>query len=175
MTGSVPDPGVPFVCSWSGGKDSCLALYRAMQAGAEARFLLSMLREDGARSRCHGLEPAVLEAQAASLGIPLITRAASWDEYESVFADTLQELEATGVRAGVFGDIDLEEHRLWEEKVCGAAGLRAHLPLWKSNRLELLSEFIDLGFEASIVATNAEKLRFLPPLTTLVTLRIEIT
>ena len=158
MTESGLDSGVAFVCSWSGGKDSCLALHRAIQAGAEPRFLLSMLREDGARSRSHGLEPAVLEAQAASLGIPLITRPASWDEYESVFVGALQELEAEGVRAGVFGDIDLDDHRAWEEKVCAAAGIEPYLPLWQSSRAELLDELIGLGFEAIVVAVNAEKL-----------------
>ncbi len=150
--------GVPFVCSWSGGKDSCLALYRAMGAGARPVFLLSMLREDGARSRSHGLEPGVLRAQASSLGIPLLTRNASWSDYEAVFIAALQELKAAGVEAGVFGDIDLEDHRLWEEKVCGAAGIEACLPLWKMPRQALLDEFLALGFEALIVVVNGEKL-----------------
>jgi diphthine-ammonia ligase len=156
--GSVPGEGVPFVCSWSGGKDSCLALYRAMQARARPAFLLSMLREDGQRSRSHGLLPAVLGAQAVSLGIPLVTRTASWSDYESVFVAALRGLKDVGVEAGVFGDIDLEDHRLWEEKVCGAAGIEAYLPLWQTDRLTLLDEFLSLGFEALIIAANAEKL-----------------
>jgi diphthine-ammonia ligase len=155
---ATPARGVPFVCSWSGGKDSCLALYRAITAGAEPSVLLSMLREDGARSRSHGLPPALLEAQATSLGIPLVTRTASWAAYESVFVAALRELQASGVEAGVFGDIDIEEHRLWEERVCAAAGLEAHLPLWQADRLALLGEFLSLGFEATIVAVNGEKL-----------------
>lgn len=155
---SVPGEGVPFVCSWSGGKDSCLALYRALRAGAKPAFLLSMLREDGARSRSHGLMPEILQAQAASLGIPLITRNTSWADYEAVFIAALRDLREAGVPAGVFGDIDLEEHRLWEEKVCSSAGIEAILPLWKTPRLALLDEFLALGFEATIVATNDEKL-----------------
>lgn len=156
--GSMLGEGVPFVCSWSGGKDSCLALYRAMQAGAGPASLLSMLCEDGQRSRSHGLLPAVLEAQAASLGMPLVTRMASWPDYESVFVAALRELRGLGVEAGVFGDIDLEDHRLWEEKVCSAAGIEAYLPLWQTDRLTLLGEFLSLGFGALIVVTNAEKL-----------------
>ncbi len=155
---ATPARGVPFVCSWSGGKDSCLALYRAIQAGAKPIFLLSMLREDGARSRSHGLVPGVLEAQEASLGISLLTRTASWATYESVFVAALRELRASGVEAGVFGDIDIAEHRLWEEQVCAAAGLEAHLPLWQADRLALVDEFLSLGFEALIVVANAEKL-----------------
>ena len=145
--GTTPARGVPFVCSWSGGKDSCLALYRAMQAGAEPAFLLSMLREDGARSRSHGLPLDVLEAQAASLGIPLVARTASWSDYESVIVAALRELKDAGARAGVFGDIDLDCHREWEEKVCGAARIEAWLPLWRTPRLALLNEFLLLGFE----------------------------
>ena len=152
--GTTPARGVPFVCSWSGGKDSCLALYRAMQAGAEPAFLLSMLREDGARSRSHGLPLDVLEAQAASLGIPLVARTASWSDYESVIVAALRELKDAGARAGVFGDIDLDCHREWEEKVCGAARIEAWLPLWQTPRLALLNEFLLLGFEALVVATD---------------------
>jgi diphthine-ammonia ligase len=158
MTGLTLGKGVSFVCSWSGGKDSCLALYRAMQAGGKPLFLLSMLREDGERSRSHGLLPDLLQAQASSLGIPLVTRTASWSDYEVVFIAALQELNAAGVRAGVFGDIDIDDHRLWEEKVCAAAGIGACLPLWKASRLELLDEFLDSGFEATVVVTKAERL-----------------
>lgn len=158
MMCSMPTRGVPFVCSWSGGKDSCLALYRAVTAGAEPRVLLSMLREDGARSRSHGLPCEVLQAQADSLGISLVTKTASWSDYEPVFITALQELKATGVKAGVFGDIDGDEHRLWEEKVCAAAGIEAYLPLWKASRLALLGELLMLGFEATIVTVNSEKL-----------------
>ena len=156
--GSLPGPGVSFVCSWSGGKDSCLALHRAIGAGARPAYLLSMLREDGERSRSHGLRTSVLQAQAAALGVPLITRRASWSEYENVFVTAVQELRAEGVEAGVFGDIDIDDHRLWEEKVCAAAGLTAHLPLWKMPRLDLLSEITTSGHEAMIVACNSERM-----------------
>jgi len=88
----------------------------------------------------------------------LRTRCASWSEYESVFVAALRELAAGGVEAGVFGDIDIDAHREWEEKVCEQAGLEAHLPLWKAAREELLEEFVGLGFEAMIIATNAEKM-----------------
>jgi uncharacterized protein (TIGR00290 family) len=117
-----------------------------------------MLREDGTRSRSHGLSPSVLHAQAVSLGIPLLLRNASWADYEAIFVTALQELKNKGVEAGVFGDIDLDDHRQWEEKVCAAAGLVPFLPLWQTPRLVLLDEFLALGFEATIVVVNAEKL-----------------
>ncbi|MGB7537252.1 MAG: hypothetical protein WBM17_01815, partial [Anaerolineales bacterium] len=99
----LPQKAVPFVCSWSGGKDSCLALYRSMMAGARPLFLLTMLDENGERSRSHGLTKGILQAQTSLMGIPWVTGSASWPEYESVFIAALQKLEAAGARAGVFG------------------------------------------------------------------------
>ena len=153
----LPKTAIPFVCSWSGGKDSCLALYSAMRAGATPSFLLTMFDESGQRSRSHGLTKGVLQAQTALMGIPWVTRMASWSEYESVFIAALQELKKVGVKAGVFGDIDIEDHRLWEEKVCKAASIEAYLPLWKAPRTALLDEFLVLGFNATIIATCDEK------------------
>jgi uncharacterized protein (TIGR00290 family) len=133
-------------------------LYRAIQAGAKPAYLFTMLREDGIRSRSHGIPPSVLEQQSASLGIPLITRQATWDDYEKVFITTLKELNKKGVRKGVFGDIDFEDNRQWEEMVCHKAGIEAFLPIWQTPRRTLIQEFIGEGFEAMIVACNDEKM-----------------
>jgi len=160
---STPPAGTPFACSWSGGKDSCLALYRAISAGAKPFALLTMLEESGERSRAHGLGLQVLRAQAASLGLTLVTRAASWETYEPTFVSALRDLREAGVEACVFGDIDLNEHRQWERKVCAAAAMNAHLPLWQMERKALLEELLSLGFQAMVVATKDESLgqRFL--------------
>ena len=153
----------PFFCSWSGGKDSCLALYRALRAGGEPRVLLTMLAEDGVHSRSHGLSLGVLQAQADALGFDLVTRAVTWDGYEEAFLDALRELAGRGLHDGVFGDIDLQGHLDWVERVCGSAGVAPWEPLWKGERATLLSEFLDAGFRAVIVAVKDERLdaRFL--------------
>lgn len=148
--------GRRFSCSWSGGKDSCFALYRALQEGGIPYCLLTMLCENGRQSRSHGLPASLLEKQAAALGIPLVTCAASWDGYETVFTTELMRLKMKGVEVGVFGDIDLEEHRAWVEKVCSRVSLGAFLPLWGQSHRDLALEFISLGFEAVIVAVKEE-------------------
>lgn len=148
----------PFFCSWSGGKDSCLALYRVLQQGDRAAALLTMLTEDGIRSRSHGLSLDLLQAQARSLDIPLITRPASWDRYEEAFVAALKGFSAQGIDHGVFGDIDLEHHLQWVENVCGRAGIQPHEPLWQQARRDLLQEFIGLGFTATVVAIRQESL-----------------
>jgi diphthine-ammonia ligase len=148
----------PFFCSWSGGKDSCLALYHAIRQGGTPRCLFTMMAEDGKTSRSHALPRSLLEEQALRLGIPIRFGSASWETYEVVFSDVLKRFQADGVKAGVFGDIDIEDHRAWCRRVCGAAGLEARHPLWKRDRRELLGEFIDLGFTAVIVVVKADRL-----------------
>ena len=126
--------------------------------GGVPAALVCMLHEDGRVSRGHGLPLALLEAQAAALGIPLVTRATTWDDYEATFVSLLHELRAQGVEAGVFGDIDLQAHRDWVEGVCEVAGLGCHLPLWQEPRRRLLGEFLAGGSRATIVAVDSSKL-----------------
>ncbi|MFW0967254.1 MAG: diphthine--ammonia ligase [Thermacetogeniaceae bacterium] len=149
---------LPFFCSWSGGKDSCLAFYYAVQAGGKPCCLFTMLSEEGEHSKSHGLPLRILEQQAASLGVPLVTGASSWEDYERVFIGQLREFKAKGIEVGVFGDIDLEEHRKWQENACAAAEMRAYLPLWGKSRQRVVAELVDLGFQAVIVAVNEEKM-----------------
>jgi len=148
--------GMLLAASWSGGKDSCQALWRMKQAGARIHGLLNMLDEQGERSRSHGVRPEVLAAQASAMGLPLFSGYASWAQYESEFIARLHDLAAAGVQGMVFGDIDLDDHRQWEEKVCAAAGLRAWLPLWQQSREQLVRDFVDAGFLARIVMLNTD-------------------
>ena len=141
-------------CSWSGGKDSCLALKRALENGYDVTHLLTMFDETGVRSRSHSVSLDVMRRQAESLGIQLITPSASWADYEKVFIETLRDLKKQGCEYGVFGDIDLQAHRDWEEKVCAAAEIEAVLPLWNENRLAMVNEFLDEGYRSVVICVN---------------------
>lgn len=147
-----PLDGQRFFCSWSGGKDSCLSLYKAVQAGGIPAALITMMTEGGERSRSHGLRMDVIRAQADALGIPLVTRSASWGTYEQVFREAVREFAGQGITTGVFGDIDLDEHLEWCVRVCGEAGATAVHPLWKMDRMDAVREFLGAGFQAHIVA-----------------------
>ena len=153
-----PPKNALFFSSWSGGKDSCLALHRARMAGAKPACLLTIIGEDGIRSKAHGLRKDVIAAQAAAMGIPLVTRCATWAGYEAAFVDALYEIRKQGITAGVFGDIDFPPHLEWEEKVCAKADMIPCLPLWGGARPALLHEFIALGYKALIVSINENKL-----------------
>lgn len=140
--------------SSSGGKDSLLALWYARAQGVNVTTMLTMFDETGLRSRSHGIGPALMQAQARSLGMELLMPSASWRDYEAVFVDNLTQLKASGHDAIVFGDIDLLPHRDWEEKVCAQTQLTAVLPLWQRDRKELANECIRLGFKAIVVCVD---------------------
>ena len=142
------------LCSWSGGKDSCLALYRAQKSSFEATHLVTMFDETGERSRSHAVSREVMFAQAESLGLQLVTPSASWQDYEKVFVETLRDLKTQGCEYAIFGDIDLQPHRDWEEKVCAKAEIEAVLPLWGENRLKLVDEFLSEGFKSVVICVN---------------------
>ena len=143
-----------FFCSWSGGKDCCLALYRHLQMRHKVDLLLTMMCEDGLRSRSHGLSAEILRHQSNALGIPWIGMPASWACYEQVFLSTLQDLHGQGYRYGIFGDIDLEEHLIWVQKVCQNKGIVPFHPLWKQQRRDLLQELLSARFDIKIIAVK---------------------
>jgi diphthine-ammonia ligase len=144
--------------SWSGGKDGCLALYRAKSNGMDVRYLANMVSEDGQRSRSHGIQAAVVKRQADALGIPIVHQRTTDTNYEAAFVQMLQEFKREGIVGGVFGDIDFLPHREWVEKVCRQADLKAYLPLWNENQQKLMEEFIDAGFKAVVITIKAELL-----------------
>ena len=146
-------------CSWSGGKDSCLAYHLAADAGMAPGTLVSMFEPDADRNRSHGVPEALIAAQARALGADLRVARAGWSDYERVFGATLADLRAQGITRGVFGDIDLEAHRAWEERMCAHAGMLAVLPLWEWPRDRVVAEVFARGIESICVCVNA---RFLP-------------
>ena len=146
--GSFPAKGERFGCSWSGGKDSCLALHRATAGGAIPEVLLTVFTEDETRTRSHGLHRSVIEAQAEALGLELRTLSTSWDAYRESLVALLEEARRDGMGSVVFGDIDIDAHRDWELAVAGDAGMKGALPLWGSSRRDVLEDWWRQQFEA---------------------------
>ncbi len=143
------------LCSWSGGKDSCFALMKAKEQGYTLRVLLNVLNEEGKISRSHGIPSNILQAQAKAAHLPIHLINSSWQEYEMQFTSALQQLKSNyDLHAAVFGDIDLQAHRDWEEKVCSSAGLKAVLPLWQQDREALVIQMLNSGIKTIIVSCN---------------------
>jgi diphthine-ammonia ligase len=142
--------------SWSGGKDGCLAVYRAICGGMNVRYLANMVSEDGRRSCSHGIRAAVIKKQAEAMGIPIVQRPTAGDTYETTFVEMLKNFRRKGIQGGVFGDIDFAPHREWDEKVCREADIMPHLPLWGEDQKKLMEELIDAGFKAVVITVKAE-------------------
>jgi uncharacterized protein (TIGR00290 family) len=145
-----------FVASWSGGKDSALAYYRAVQSGMAPKKLLTMFQEDETISKSHALPFEVVQAQAERLDVPLMVRGAGWNDYEMKFIEAMDECRAEGITHGVFGDIDLEGHLEWVQKTCAKSNIIPIHPLWQEKRRSILEELISLDFEAIIVVINTD-------------------
>ncbi|TFZ68991.1 diphthine--ammonia ligase [Hymenobacter sp. UV11] len=145
--------------SWSGGKDSALALYHARHDPRyQVAHLLTSVNAHYERVSMHGVRVALLEAQATRIGLPLtqlrLPEMPAMAEYDQAQQATLGSLRARGVEAAFYGDIFLEDLRAYREQQLARAGLRGEFPLWQRPGAELLREFLDLGFRAIIVCVN---------------------
>ncbi len=140
--------------SWSGGKDSCLAFYKAMEQGYSPKKLITMFSMENKISTSHRLKEEIIKAQSDAIDIDYSIGSALFNDYEKIFISNIKEFRNQGIEYGIFGDIDIDEHRQWEENVCNKASVTAVLPLWNRDRKELVKEFIDLGFKAKIVVIN---------------------
>ncbi|NQT09956.1 MAG: diphthine--ammonia ligase [Desulfobacteraceae bacterium] len=144
--------------SWSGGKDAALSYYRAM-GDFQVTHLLNMIAEDGRISRSHGIRTDVLRMQAEAMSLPIVQVRSSWETYEAEFKKALSDLKDKGVEAGIFGDIDLEGHREWVERVSRESGMEPVLPVWgEKKREDLIEELIEAGLEAVVVAIKKDVL-----------------
>ena len=153
-----PNSGINTISSWSGGKDSCLACYKAIKDGYDVRCLLNFVSKKSKRGCFHGVERGLLSYQAGMIGIPLIQKEVSddMDNYEKEFKSAVSELKENGAEAMVFGDIYLLEHNSWVERVTKELDIRAIEPLWNRDTTGLVEEFCDSGFNAIIVSCKAD-------------------
>ncbi|MGZ3524947.1 MAG: Dph6-related ATP pyrophosphatase [Thermodesulfobacteriota bacterium] len=149
--------------TWSGGKDSALALYELQKGnGYKVVALLTTLTEDYDRISMHGVRSILLEHQANSLGLPIekvyISKNSPNEEYEAKMREILQKYLTAGVSSVVFGDIFLEDLRKHREDSLAKIGMKAIFPIWKRDTVELAHEFIDLGFKAIITCIDSNVL-----------------
>jgi uncharacterized protein (TIGR00290 family) len=139
--------------SWSGGKDSCLALMRSRDR-FNITSMLTMFDERGERSRSHGQRSALFHAQADRLGLELVEGRGSWDDYDRGFSTMLSSVRAQGVSHVIFGDILYDDHRNWAARLCHDAGLVAVEPLFGEPTGQLFREFVALPGRAIIVTVR---------------------
>ncbi|SRR6266404_2407084 len=151
------------VMSWSGGKDSCLALYEIQKAREyTVSALLTTVTRDYDRISMHGVRRLLLERQAAALGLRLhevfITKDATNDEYELKMAEAFSLYREKGIDSVVFGDLFLEDIRTYRDQFLARHDMHGIYPVWMRHTTEFINEFIGLGFKAVITCISSEVL-----------------
>ncbi len=147
------------ICSWSGGKDSCFALYKAMKEGHQVQNLLTMM-QDKSTSNFHMISSQLLDAQSEALGIPIVKVPTTPESYEKDFVKALREAKKKGAEGIITGDIfDVALHEAgWLDKITAEIGLKPVRPLWHRDTTEVLDEWINEGFKATVVRMKKELL-----------------
>ncbi len=141
-----------YALSYSGGKDSMLALDRAIRAGLPVEYLVTMYDAVSERVRFHGVPIALIQAQADALRIQLLRYPTLPETFEAVFLQSLVDLRQHGVTGILFGNIHLTDVRAWYEERTTAAGL-AHLePLWGDAPGRLVRECIARGYRTTVTS-----------------------
>jgi uncharacterized protein (TIGR00290 family) len=141
------------VCSWSGGKDSALALHELMRSKEhEVVALLTTVTEEYDRITMHGVRSELLKQQALSIRLPLeevrISENITEEEYEETMLDVMSRLKDAGIESVAFGDLFLEDVRRRRETNLARIGMKGVFPLWGRNTRKLALEFVKLGFKA---------------------------
>jgi uncharacterized protein (TIGR00290 family) len=169
------------VLSWSGGKDSALALWTMRAEGAGPTALLTTVTEEDDRVGTHAVPADLVRAQARSVGLPLIEArvptAPTNEVYEERIAAALADpppspprgrplAPTTGpgstapasIDTVAFGDLFLADIRAYREERLAAIGKRAIFPLWGRDTAALARTFIEAAFGATLVVVDPDRL-----------------
>ena len=150
------------VFSWSGGKDSTMALHELIKRGQSPNVLLTTITEDYNRISIHGVRSPLLKAQAESIGIGLeevsLSKNSSDGDYEEKMKAKLTSLKAKGINTLSFGDIFLEWLKQKRIVLADSVGMDCVFPIWGRDTAELADSFIRLGYKAVITCIDSKVL-----------------
>lgn len=149
--------------NWSTGKDASLALYHLMQ---DERYqvdqLITSINSHHNRVSMHGLRRELLEKQVEEIGLPLTTlelpEEPTMEEYEHLMKNQVSTLVNEEYTHSGFGDIFLEDLKVYRENQLKPYGITGCFPLWKRDTKEIIQEFLSLGFKAVVVCIKADLL-----------------
>ena len=155
----------PVVMSWSGGKDSAIALHELLQTGDyDVVSLMTSVSQEYRRISHHGVREALLEEQACAIGIPLEkvylpsgqSGGCTNDIYEAIMRRVMADYKGRGVQTVGFGDLFLEDLRAWREANLAKAGMRGIFPIWKRDTTKVAHDLIRLGYKAYLSCVEAK-------------------
>jgi uncharacterized protein (TIGR00290 family) len=152
------DSSKRIITAWSGGKDGCLSLYRTLKdSDNKLVYLLNCTSRQSGSVSFHETSPQLLKAQMELLEAPYLEKITTPDGYRDEFKEALEHLVISqGIDALVFGNIYVNEHRMWVKNVCEDVGIDDIQPIWNENTENLTKEILNSGFEAYVVCANAK-------------------
>ena len=150
---------IPAVFNWSGGKDSTLALHYVLQEHKfDVRYLLTTVNGSFNRVAIHGVRKELLLKQSECLNLPLfqinLPETIDMDGYENIMDENLLILKNEGINHSIFGDIFLEDLKIYKQNQLVKVGMEAVFPLWERDSLTLINEFIKLGYQTIVVCAQ---------------------
>lgn len=155
---SLGDRGIPAIFCWSGGKDSSYALHKVLQEDVyNIKYLLSTFNGTYLRLSMHGVREELIQAQADSIGIPLLKAyvyEASNTEYEKQMNEILLKVKAEGIDTVLYGDIFLEDLREYREQKMAQLNMQCAFPIWKTDTGWLVNDFVKKGFKSYTCCIN---------------------
>lgn len=147
--------------SWSGGKDSCLALHQLKKLGYDICCLITTVPKETGKTFAHGEKLELIQAQSDALNIPIYFVHCAFDTYTEDFKQLLFHLKDKYLLNGIaFGDLYIEDHRQWGEQLAASVGLEAVYPLWRkqTQMLQSLTQFIKTGYKAIVIRIRHHQL-----------------
>jgi len=140
------EPLLKAIFCWSGGKDSAFGLYKILQEGKyDVSYLLTTINDDFKRISSE----VMLDKQIEAIGIPCLkvrVVEGTYDEYEYLMYTVLVHAKSEGITHVIFGDIFLEDLRLYREENLKKVDLIGIFPLWNNDTRLLINEFLDKKF-----------------------------
>jgi len=154
-------PRTKAILSWSGGKDSLMALWK-LPTEYEVVALLTNLNQQQDRVSVHGIRRYLIEAQAAAIGLPLhfvmLSSSPSNAEYEALVENALSPFHGQGITHIIYGDLFLQDIRQYRDHFSQRLEMQTVYPLWGLDTHKLAHEFTDAKFRASIVCVDTTQL-----------------
>ncbi|MBJ2176476.1 adenine nucleotide alpha hydrolase [Aureibaculum sp. A20] len=149
--------------NWSTGKDASLAYYYLKKDERyQINRLVTAINTHHNRVSMHGLRRELLVKQAQEIGLPITTIELpvepSMEVYNNEMERVVTQLQLDGYTHCGFGDIYLEDLRIYREEQLNPYNIKCNFPLWQRDTKELIEEFLNLGFKAIVICIKSELL-----------------
>ena len=149
--------------SWSSGKDSAWSLHLLRQNPEfQVVALITTINEQFDRVAMHAVRRELVEAQAASAGLPLWPVPLPWpcsnEQYEDRMLQVCHRALSDGIDCIAFGDLFLTDIRAYREKQLAGTGLKPIFPVWQLPTRELAADMLKAGLRAKITCVDPKLL-----------------